>query len=64
MFINNRLNFQVRNDIIFNLKNIDFIAVEISIDELYTKRNIIILKIYCPPDVPPILFNEKLNDLM
>ena len=30
MFINNRLNFQVRNDIIVNLNNIDIIAVEIS----------------------------------
>ena len=64
MFINNRLNFQVRNDIIFNLNNIDLIAVEISKEELNTKRNVIILTLYRPPDVPPILFNEKLNDLL
>ena len=63
MFINNRLNFQVRNDIIFNIKNIDLVAVEISKEELNTKRNVIILAIYRPPDVQPILFNEKLNDL-
>ena len=64
MFINNRLNFQVRNDIIFNLNNIDLIPVEISKEELNTKRNVIILTLYRPPDVPPILFNEKLNDLL
>ena len=64
MFINNRLNFQVRNDILFNLNNIDLIAVEISKEELNTKRNVIILTLYRPPDVPPILFNEKLNDLL
>ena len=43
MFINNKLNFQVRNDITFNLKNIDLIAIEILKDELNTKRNVIIL---------------------
>ena len=43
MLINNRLNFQVRNDIILNLNNIDLIAVEISKEELNTKRNVIIL---------------------
>ena len=37
MFINNRLNFQVRNYIILNLKNIDLVAVEISKEELNTK---------------------------
>ena len=37
MFINNRLNFQVRNDIISNLNNIDLVAVEISKEELNTK---------------------------
>ena len=26
--------------------------------------NIIIITLYRPPDVPPILFNEKLNDLL
>ena len=36
MFINNMLNFQVRNDIILNLNNIDLIAVEISKEELNT----------------------------
>ena len=64
MFINNRLNFQVRNDIINNLNNIDLIAVEISKEELNTKRNVIIVTLYRPPDVPPILFKEKLNDLL
>ena len=64
MFINNRLNFQVRNDIIYNPNNIDLIAVEISKGELNTKRNVIILTLHRPPDVPPILFNEKLNDLL
>ena len=64
MFINNRLNFQVRNDILLNLNNIDLIAVEISKEELNTKRNVIILTLYRPPDVLPILFNEKLNDLL
>ena len=63
MFINNKLNFQVRNDIPFNLKNIDLIAIEILKDELNTKRNVIILTIYRPPDVLPNLFNDKLNDL-
>ena len=63
MFINNKLNFQVRNDITFNLKNIDFIAIEMK-DELNTKRNVIILTIYHPPDVLPNLFNDKLNDLL
>ena len=64
MFINNHLNFQVRNDITFNLKNIDLIAIEISKDELNTKRNVIIFTIYRPPDVLPNLFNDKLNDLL
>ena len=64
MFINNKLNFQVRNDITFNLKNIDLIAIEILKDELNTKRNVIILTIYRPPDVLPNLFNDKLNDLL
>ena len=64
MFINNRLNFQVRNDIIFNLNNIDLISVEISKEELNTKRNVIILTLYRPPDVPPFLFIEKLNDFL
>ena len=63
MFINNKLNFQVRNDITFNLKNIDLIAIEILKNELNTKRNVIILTIYRPPDVLPNLFNDKLNDL-
>ena len=64
MFINNKLNFQVRNDITFNLKNIGLIAIEISKEELNTKRNVIILTIYRPPDVLPNLFNDKLNDLL
>ena len=64
MFINNRLNFQVRNYIILNLNNIDLVAVEMSKEELNIKRNVIILTLYRPPDVPPILFNEKLNDLL
>ena len=63
MFINNWLNFQERNYIILNLKHIDLVAVEISKEELNTKRNVIILPIYRPPEVPAILFNEKLNDL-
>ena len=63
LFINNRLNFQVRNYIIFNLKNMDLVAVEISKEEFNTKRNGIILSLYCPPDVPPVLFNENLNYL-
>ena len=58
------LNFQVRNDITFNLKNIDLIAIEISKDELNTRRNVIILTIYRPPDVLPNLFNDKLNDCL
>ena len=33
-------------------------------DELNTKRNVIILTIYCPPDVIPNLFNDKINDLL
>ena len=53
MFINNNLNFRVRNDITFNLKNIDLIAIKISKDELNTKRNVIILTIYRPPEVLP-----------
>ena len=57
MFINNRLSFQIRNYIIFNLNNIDLVAVEISKVELNTKRSVIILTLYRPPDVPPILFN-------
>ena len=40
MFINNRLNFQVRNDIFLNLNNL--IAVEISKEKLNTKRIVII----------------------
>ena len=56
IFINNKLNFRVQNDITFNLKNIDLIAIEISKDELNTKRNVIILTIYLPPDVLPSLF--------
>ena len=40
MFINNKLNFQVRNDITFNLKNIDLIAIEILKDELNTSYHI------------------------
>ena len=64
MFINNKLNFQVRNDITFNLKNIDLIAIEILKDELNTKRNVIIITIYRPPDVLLKLFNDKLNDLL
>ena len=64
MFINNKLNFQVRNDITFNLKNIDLIATEISKDELITNRNVIIHTIYRPPDVLPNLFNDTLNDLL
>ena len=64
MFINNKLNFQVRNYITFNLKNIDLIAIEILKDEPNTKRNVIILTIYRPPDVLPSLFNDKLNDLL
>ena len=64
IFINNKLNIQVRNYITFNLKNIDLIAIEISKDELNTKRNVIILIIYRPPDVLPNLFNDKLNDLL
>ena len=49
MFINNKLNFQVRNDITLNLKNIDLIAIEISKDELNTKQNVFILAIYRHP---------------
>ena len=64
MFINNRLYFEVRNDIILNLNNIDLIAVEISKEELNNKLNVIILTLYRPPDIPPVLFNEKLNDLL
>ena len=64
MFMNNKLNFQVRNDITFNLKNIYLIAIEISKDELNTNRNVIILTIYRPPDVLLNLFNDKLNDLL
>ena len=64
MFINNKLNFQVRNDITFNLKNIELIAIKISKDELNTNRNVIILTIYRPPNVLPNLFNVKLNDLL
>ena len=58
MFINNKPNFQVRNDITFNLKNIDLIAIEISKDELNTERNVIILTIYRPPDILPDLSNS------
>ena len=64
MFINNKLNFQVRNGITLNLKSIYLIAIEILKDELNTKRNVFILTIYRPPDVLPNLFNEKLNDLL
>ena len=64
MFINSKLNFQVRNYIIFNLKNIELIAIEISKDELNTKRNGIILTIYRPPNVLANLFNDELNDLL
>ena len=64
MFINNKLNFQVRDDITFNLKNIDLIAIKILKDELNTKRNVFILTIYRLPDVLPNLFNDKLNDLL
>ena len=64
MFINNKLNIQVRNDITFNLKNIDLIAVKILKDELNTKRNVIIITIYRPPDVLSNLFNDTLNDLL
>ena len=64
LFIINKLNFQVRNYITFNLNNIDLIAIEILKDELKTKRNVIILTIYRPPDVLPNLFNDKLNDLL
>ena len=64
MFINNKLNFQVRNDILLNLNIIDLITVEISKEELNTKLNVIILTLYRPPDDPPILFNEKLKDLL
>ena len=60
MIINNKLNFQVRNDITF----IDLIAIEILKDALNTKRNVIILTIYRPPDVLPNFFNDKLNDLL
>ena len=59
MFLNNKLNFQVRNYITFNLKNIELIAIELSKDELNTKRNVIILTIYHPPDVLANLFNDK-----
>ena len=64
MFINKKLNFQIQNDITFNLKNFDLIAIEISNDELNTKQNVIIITIYRPPDVIPNLFNDKLNDLL
>ena len=40
MFINNRLNF---HDIIFNLQNIDLLAVEIGKEWLNNKRNVTIL---------------------
>ena len=61
----NKVNFQVRNDITFFVfKNIDLIAIEILKDEPNTKRNVIILTIYRPPDVLPNLFNDKLNDLL
>ena len=49
MFINNKLNFQVRNDITFNLKNIDLIAIEILKDELNTKCNVIFLPYIAHP---------------
>ena len=49
MFINNRLNFQVRNDIMFNLNNIDLIAVEISKEELNTKRMLLFLRYIALP---------------
>ena len=49
MFIHNRLNFQVRNDIILNLNNIDFIAVEISKEELNTKRMLLFLRYIALP---------------
>ena len=65
MFIHNRLNFQVQNDIICNLqKNMDLVVVEILKEKINTKQNVIILMLYHPPDVPPILFNEKLDDLL
>ena len=43
---------------------IDLVAVEISKEELNTKRNVIILTLHRPHNVSPILFNEKLNDLL
>ena len=64
MLINNKLNFQVRNDITLILKNIDLFAIRISKDKQKIKRNVIMLTIYHPTDVLPNLFNEKLNDLL
>ena len=42
-------------------KNIDLFAIEILKDELNTKRNVIILTIYRPPDVLPNLLNDLLQ---
>ena len=39
-------------------------AIKISKDELNTKPNVIILTIYCTPDLLANLFNDKLNDLL
>ena len=51
MFIDNKIQFHARDDITFNLRNIDIIAIEISKEELKSKLNTIIITIYRPPDV-------------
>ena len=56
MFINNTISFLNRDDIIIDVPNVDLIAIEIPKEQYNSKRNIVLLTLYRPPDINPNLF--------
>ena len=64
LFVKKELRYELKEDIILDLPDVDTIAIEISNKDLNSLRNVIVLAIYRPPDISPKLFIEKLSLLL
>ena len=56
MYIDSRINYQSRNDIMIGIVFVNVIAIEISKEELHTNLNIIIITLYRPPNIHETIF--------
>ena len=62
--VKKELRYELKEDIVLDLPDVDTIAIEISNKDLNSLRNVIVLAIYRPPDISPKLFIEKLSLLL